>query len=94
MGFPSLVSSCMPSFTSRIFGYSALDASLTLLPGNSSRRAFIDGVWSRNFLPSGQLILLPDGRAGFLFTSPAATFVQVAVVGVPQRVYWYLDSGS
>ncbi|MCA3107226.1 MAG: hypothetical protein IOD09_14330 [Rhodocyclaceae bacterium] len=93
MGFPSLVSRCMPSFTSRIFGYAALDASLTLLPGNSSRQAYIDGVWSRNFLPSGQLILLPDGRVGFLFTAPAATFVQVAVVGVPQRVYWYLESG-
>jgi len=93
MGFPSLVASCIPSFTSRIYGYSGLDASITLLPGNSTNQAFIDGVWSRNFVPSGQLILLPDGRVGFLFTNPTATFVQVAVVGVPQRVYWYLEPG-
>ncbi len=93
MGFPALVSPCIPSFASRIYGYAGLDASITLLPGNSSARAFIDGVWSRNFVPSGQLILLPDGRVGFLFTNPTATFVQVAVVGVPQRVYWYLEPG-
>ncbi|MBY0440130.1 MAG: hypothetical protein K2W80_18255 [Burkholderiales bacterium] len=93
MGFPALVSSCIPSFTSRIYGYAGLDGSITLLPGNSTNQAFIDGVWSRNFVPSGQLILLPDGRVGFLFTNPTATFVQVAVVGVPQRVYWYLEPG-
>jgi hypothetical protein len=93
MGFPALVTPCIPSFASRIYGYAGLDASITLLPGNSSARAYIDGVWSRNFVPSGQLILLPDGRVGFLFTNPTATFVQVAVVGVPQRVYWYLEPG-
>jgi len=93
MGFPGLVSTCIPSFTSRIFGYAALDASITLLPGNSIAQNYIEGVWSRNFVPSGQLILLPDGRVGFLFTNPTATFVQVAVVGVPQRVYWYVEPG-
>jgi hypothetical protein len=93
MGFPSLVSNCIPSFTSRIYGYAALDASITLLPGNGTHQAYVDGVWSRNFMPSGQLILLPDGRVGFLFTNPGATFVQVSVVGVPQRVYWYVEPG-
>jgi hypothetical protein len=93
MGFPALVASCIPSFASRIYGYAALDGSISLLPGNSTNQAYIDGVWSRNFVPSGQLVLLPDGRVGFLFTNPTATFVQVAVVGVPQRVYWYLEPG-